>query len=105
MNSDIIPIEIINLSSTNIPISTNIQSLDYQIGVSGVNNELIEVAVKDNVVVGDLPYYEGNYDVIPGTEEQVLPTTQHSMSENVIIRQIPVSIVSNLQGGLTATIG
>ena len=64
MNSDIIPIEIINLSSTNIPISTNIQSLDYQIGVSGVNNELIEVAVKDNVVVGDLPYYEGNYDVI-----------------------------------------
>lgn len=105
MNNDIIPIQISSIDPINIPVNVNLGNLDLQIGITGVGDENYEVTVEDNIVHGDLPIYDGSYEVTPNTGEQTLPTTQHQMIENVVIHQIPLSIVGNIQGGLTATIG
>ena len=52
-----------------------------------------------------MPYYEGTYEVTPRKVEQVLATKNKSMSDNVTVFSIPYAEVSNLGGGLTATIG
>ena len=54
---------------------------------------------------GRLPYYEGTYEVTPRKVEQVLATKNKSMSDDVTVFSIPYAEVSNLGGGLTATIG
>lgn len=40
-------------------------------------------------IVHNLPYYEGAYVITPSQEEQVLPTHEHSMIEDIIINPIP----------------
>ena len=54
---------------------------------------------------GRLPDYEGTYEVTPRKVEQVLETKDKSMTDNVTVFAIPYAEVSNLGGGLTATIG
>ena len=54
---------------------------------------------------GRLPDYEGAYEVTPRKVEQVLETKDKSMTDNVTVFAIPYAEVSNLGGGLTATIG
>ena len=54
---------------------------------------------------GDVPVYEGSYEVTPSSEKQILDTDGKLMSEDLTINEIPVSEVSNNQGGTTITIG
>ena len=55
---------------------------------------------------GRLPNYEGTYEVIPKAHvEQILETKNKSMTDNVTVREIPYSEVTNPQGGKTANIG
>lgn len=49
--------------------------------------------------------YVGEHDVVPNFEQQVLPTKDKKMSEDVTVQAIPVSTVSNLSGGNTVFIG
>ena len=105
MNNDIIPINIISVGSTEIPINTNIGNLDYEMSIATDGNEIVNVTVKDNVIHSDLPVYQGDYEVTPRVENQTLSTNHTQMTDNVVIRQIPLSVVGNIQGGLTATIG
>lgn len=49
--------------------------------------------------------YEGDYEVMPKLEEQTLPTAQKLMKENLKIKEIPISVVSNTGGGNTVIIG
>lgn len=51
-----------------------------------------------------LPYYDGEYEVTPKIIEQVLETKYKSMSDNVVVKEIPYQEVSNPKG-LTVTIG
>ena len=49
--------------------------------------------------------YDGNYDVIPRVYQQVLPTKDKLMLDDVTVEIIPLSKIINLQNGYTVTIG
>ena len=53
----------------------------------------------------DIPVYAGPYDVIPTFDDQMLNTSGKVMTDNVEVKQIPVSVVSNVSGGTTVWIG
>lgn len=52
-----------------------------------------------------LPIYDGPYEVTPRVKEQLLNTSNKSMTNDVKIFSIPYATTSNIAGGLTATIG
>lgn len=65
-----------------------------------------KVSVAEKVPVHDkYPDYEGTYVVEPKTSEQVLPTKETSMEDDLTVNAIHYDEVSNLGGGKTATIG
>lgn len=49
--------------------------------------------------------YNGKYDVVPRRWDQTLPTRSKIMTDDVLVYEIPSQAVSNIQGGLTVTIG
>ena len=49
--------------------------------------------------------YEGEYEVTPRTEEQVLATRNKRMLDDVTVHEIPYYETSNPQGGVTVYIG
>ena len=53
----------------------------------------------------DVPIYEGDYDVTPALNLQVMETQFMRMKDNVSVRSIPYQEVSNPSGGKTVTIG
>lgn len=53
---------------------------------------------------GGFPDYKGEYEVTPSTEEQVLPTKNKSMRNDVTVKEIPTYEVSN-DSGTTFIIG
>lgn len=65
----------------------------------------IEITIDTGTGGGKLPIYEGDYEVIPRKVEQVLLTKNKSMLDDVTVFSIPYAEVSNIGGGLTATIG
>ena len=64
-----------------------------------------EVDIKQDIVIvpvhKDVPLYEGEYEVTPAVGEQILPTAQKLMEENVTVKAIPIFNVSNTSGGST----
>ena len=52
-----------------------------------------------------LPDYEGDYSVTPKIDEQILPTKDTSMVDDMTVEAIPYHEVTNPQGGKTITIG
>ena len=78
-----------------------------------VNNELdISLSGQDNTLDmtiehgsgGKLPVYDGEYEVIPKVDAQLLETKNKSMTNDVQIQAIPYSEVSNPEGGVTVNI-
>lgn len=77
-------------------------------------NELdLDITIEESPIInltieegsgGTLPYYDGDYNVVPKVTSQVLSTKNKSMRNDVTVEEIPYSEVSNPQGGLTATI-
>ena len=58
------------------------------------------------IVKTDLDPYTGAYEVVPKAyQNQLLSTENKVMTRNVLVYSIPYATVSNLSGGLTATIG
>lgn len=47
---------------------------------------------------GRLPYYEGEYEVVPKTIDQTLSTERKSMKQDIKVVAIPTEEVSNLCG-------
>lgn len=54
---------------------------------------------------GTLPWYTGDYEVTPRKVEQVLPTDNKGMRDDVTIHAIYRAEVINPSGGITVTIG
>lgn len=52
-----------------------------------------------------LPFYDGEYTIIPKTKDIILPTKSKAMKNDVTIKQIPYKEVQNEGGGSTITIG
>ena len=50
-------------------------------------------------------HYEGEYEVVPKVERQILETEQKLMTEDLLIHGIPFYEVSNDAGGTTVYIG
>lgn len=53
----------------------------------------------------NLEDYVGNYTIIPDFTQQVMPTNDKHMTDDVTIESIPYSEVANQSGGLTINIG
>ena len=52
------------------------------------------------------PPYEGDYDIVPKVDlDQVLPTANHRMLQDLTIERIPIHEVHGPTGGITITIG
>lgn len=66
---------------------------------------LSKVTVVTDVVGGDVKEYKGSYEVTPKFEKQTLPTARKTMRNDVIINEIPITVVSNSSGGNTVIIG
>jgi len=88
-------------------ISVDVKEQQIPVSIDIIDDITIplEVSVQEGVGGGKLPYYEGTYEVTPRKVEQVLATKNKSMTDNVTVFSIPYAEVSNLGGGLTATIG
>ena len=77
-----------------------------------MSNSIRGVIIPKNTVIGRLgmggggrlPYYTGDYTVIPKVYEQTLETKNKSMTDDVTVEAVPYSEVSNLSGGYTASI-
>lgn len=52
-----------------------------------------------------IPVYDGSYQAIPKSIEQVLPTKGTQMKEDVLVKAIPYFETSNEEGGITIFIG
>lgn len=57
--------------------------------------EVLELEVSEE---GILPYYKGSYEVTPRIYEQTLATRNKSMSDDVLVKEIPKAEVSNIYG-------
>lgn len=79
-----------------IPLSFSNTDCEFTLGFS----EKIQVTEG-----GEYPFYDGEYEVTPSTEEQVLKTANKSLNEDIKIKTIPYFEVSNNAGGTTVTIG
>lgn len=68
--------------------------------------EEIRVRVAGQIyAVGDYKHYEGKYEVKPSFEKQKLNTKNKVMDDDVTVKEIPVTVVSNSSGGNTVIIG
>lgn len=66
---------------------------------------LNKVTVITDVIGGDVDEYKGSYEVTPRLEEQTLSTAHKVMRNDVKIKKIPITTVSNTSGGNTVIIG
>lgn len=73
-----------------------------EINLDILENSNILLSIEDSGAL--LPYYEGDYDVVPKVKSQKLETKNKSMSNDVNIAKIPYEEVHNLKG-TTVTIG
>ena len=55
--------------------------------------------------IGEYAIYKGEYTIIPTSEDQLLATKNKQMRDNLLVKEIPTSQVSNEFGGTTFTIG
>lgn len=62
------------------------------------------LSVDVNVQGGDIPTYDGNYNVVPKIYDQVLETRNKKMIDDVTIEEITYSVFDN-EKGLTVQIG
>lgn len=78
------------------------QRLDGKI--AGTSEVVGSVTVGGTIKI-EPDHYEGNYQVTPSIEAQVLDTNQKFMDDDVTVRKIPFYEVTNTTGGITIIIG
>ena len=61
--------------------------------------------VKVDIIGGDTEEYKGAYEVTPKLEAQTLPTALKVMRNDIEIKEIPITTVTNTSGGNTVIIG
>ena len=87
------------------PVSFSIESIktiDFRI------DKLKTIVVDlENIVIGadTHAHYDGEYVITPRVHQQQFATDNKVMDDDITVLSIPISKVSNPQGGKTATIG
>ena len=56
-------------------------------------------------LIGEAEPYVGEYSVIPRVSKQVLETKNKMMTDDLTVCEIPYAEVTNMTGGMTASIG
>jgi hypothetical protein len=69
------------------------------------DGEELRLGVSGEFIDGSIETYEGDYDVVPNFEKQVLGTKFKRMADDVSVEAIPVYRVANPSGGNTVVIG
>lgn len=66
-----------------------------------------DLTIKGDMSLGGdiLPYYTEEYIVTPKIYEQSLDTDNKSLTQDIVVRSIPYTEVTNPEGGLTVIIG
>lgn len=97
-------------------VKTRIQELNTRLaekltnkGVEADGSETTTALIDkvDRIKTGemDIEHYTGDYEVIPQKTEQVLPTAEKFLHNDVTVKATPYHEVENIQGGMTAIIG
>ena len=85
--------------------------VDFEEVDAELNVQFIQTGCTFNIDFGEVVFvrtdeiYEGDYDVIPRVYQQVLPTKDKLMIDDVTIEIIPLEKTLNISNGYTATIG
>lgn len=62
--------------------------------------------MEEYLLPGSMMFIVGEYQVVPKAfEQQVLPTSNRVLKEDVVVREVPFYEVSNESDGVTAYIG
>lgn len=64
----------------------------------------IHLHIKEQIVRGTFPKYEGDYTVTPKSWEQTLDTERKSTEHDITVEAIPIDEVTNPAGGMTLII-
>lgn len=87
------------------PLEAYIEPEVNQISIEMEDLPEIVLEVSDYIGgIGEADYYDGEYEVIPKTEEQNLATKGKTMRKDVMVEKIPVHEFSN-DSGTTIVIG
>lgn len=70
-----------------------------------LNMVLEKVTIITDIIGADVEEYKGSCQIVPKFEEQVLPTCKKVLRDDVVIKEIPITKVSNTSGGNTVIIG
>ena len=77
---------------------------EYKLNTVSTTHEY-KLNVTETITTGGaLPDYQGEYVVTPKTTSTTLETENKSMRNNVVVKKIPYSVVTNPSGGRTITI-
>ena len=95
---------------TNVPVQKiEITNPKHSQNIEIKNAPAQDINIEQDVIIvpvyEDAPLYEGDYEVVPKLTEQTLPTTKKFMEQDVKIKEIPITTVSNSSGGNTVIIG
>lgn len=82
--------------------SIEIQDINYSAEI--VSKTTTSLEIKTGIIIAEGTPYDGDYEVVPTTFEQILPTKTKIMEEDVNIHSIPYHDISNKSGGRTISI-
>lgn len=90
----------------------NASSISGEIRSASITGIVSENGTVGTAMIGGIiierptaPYYEGDYEVAPTVEEQILSTKEKTMRDDLVIQEIPVYKTTNTSGGYTVIIG
>lgn len=77
----------------------------FALGFNDRNGFGVDLDFTVNVGITDIPCYEGDYEVTPKVNAQILSTAKTFLKEDLTVKSIPFFKVSNTSGGNTIYIG
>ena len=87
-------------------LAVNLNEIDSVLDVKFVQTEChFNIDFGEVVFVKTDDVYDGDYDVIPRVYQQILPTKDKLMLDDVTVEVIPLAKVINQSNGYTVTIG
>ncbi len=91
------------LRGADVKIDFELQEYNHEFSVDmQSSDEAFEPEFNETTVVHeDLPVYDGTYVATPKTTEQVLPTKDKVLRDDIAVKAIPAFSVSNTSGGNT----
>lgn len=87
-------------------LKVSFDEIDSELNVKFIQSECsFRVKFEEVILVRTDEIYNGDYNVTPRVYEQVLPTKDKLMLDDVTVEVIPMMKVINVSNGYTATIG